>query len=96
MKKIAQNIINTAFPCVTDPGNYQAHCYISDIIDTKIFKPSYKSKSKLPPEILCIVQFNSKAIEMIRLPLILKNHEVIKLLPNVSQKQENFPVVTYI
>ena len=95
LKKIAQNIINTTFPCVADPGNYQAHCYILDIIDTKIFKPSYKSKSKLPPENLCIVQFNSKAIEMIRLPSILKNHEVIKLLPDVLQKQENIPVVTY-
>ena len=95
LKKIATNIINVTFPCVADVCNYQAHCLILDIIDTKIFKPSYKLKSKLPPENLCIVQFNNKAVESIRLPSILKDREVLNLLPDVLQKQENIPVVTY-
>ena len=95
LKNIALNIINNSFPSIADSNNYQAHCLILDIIDTKIFKSSYTSKSKLPPENLCIVKFNNKATEFIRLPSILRNREVLNLLPDVLQQPENIPVVTY-
>ena len=95
LKSIALAIMNKSSPSVSDEVYYQTHRYILDIVETKIFTSSYKSLSKLPPENLCIVEFKNKAVEYIRLPSILKNKDVVSLLPENLQQPEKIPVVTY-
>ena len=95
LKSIALTIMNKSLPSVSNEVYYQTHCYILDIIETKIFNASYKSSSKLPPENLCIVHFKNKAVEYIRLPSILRNKDVVSLLPEILQQPEKIPVVTY-
>ena len=95
LKKIASSIMNNVHPSISDQNHSQAHFFILDVIETKIFKSSYKSSSKTPPENLCLVNFDNKAIEYIRLPSILKSQEVLELLPDVLKEPQNIPVVTY-
>ena len=92
LKKIATSIILQSIDIEARKKQY--YDFILDIIDTKLFK-TYKSKTKFIPKYICTVEFDNKTVESIRLSKILRDPEVIALLPDELQKDENIPVVTY-
>ena len=64
-----------------------------DIISANIWKPIQTPKSKLSPNHRCNVTFCNKGIDFINLPRILKEPEVLKLLPPTFNKES--PMVVY-
>ena len=68
--------------------------YITDLIDTKI----YRTKSKIEkwaPKNVFVVDFDNKAVEAIRLSKILGDPDTVCKLPIELQDNINVPVVTY-
>ena len=95
LKKIASEILHHGHQIRHDVPN-QIYLYILDIIDTKLYKPNDNVKNeKQTPKNVCVVNFNNKAMESIRLQKIFKDPNIIKLLPNTFQKEENIPTITY-
>ena len=82
-------------PCLTDDFSNDFHEYILDVINTKLYKPTIDKKTKKAPENLCVVYFSNKALEYISLPSIIRNSEIVKLLPENLRGEETIPVVTY-
>ena len=74
---------------------FQYYLFILDTIDIKLYKPEQtKVKNKIP-KYTCTVKFDSKALELIRLPRILNLLEVVFQLPDKLKNNDNNPTVTY-
>ena len=74
----------------------QWYYYISDIIDTKLYKNKTKKKNiREPPKNICTVEFQNKGLEFIRLSSIINHPGNLSYLPVQLQSKENAPVVTY-
>ena len=102
-KKLLKEIANAILQ-MNDIVNYkhereQVYLFILDIIDTKLYKPrdpSFTKSNRVAPNNICNVKFVNKGMELIRLPSILNDPEVIQHLPSKDlQTKENIPVVTY-
>ena len=72
----------------------QYYIYMLDIIDSKLYRPKTSNK-KNPPKNICIINFQNKAIEYIKLSKILNKPEVIAQLPRELQNKENRLMITY-
>ena len=65
-----------------------------DIIDFKLYRPTTLNK-KPPLKNICIINFQNKVTEYIKLSEILNIPDVIAQLPRELQNKENKPVITY-
>ena len=75
----------------------QWYDYVLDIIDTKLFKPSYRSKNqtKKCPKNICTVDFCNKGIELINLNKIFKSKQSVDCLPAKLKQPDFVPIVAY-
>ena len=69
------------------------YVYISDIIDTKLYKTPSQTLKPTPKNV-CTVRFSNKGIDDIKLPQIFRSPEVIALLPPSLQADDEIPTVT--
>ena len=95
LKNIAAHIMQNTNSLNTSSQLEHCNAYILDIIDTKLYKPNVASNKKSPSKFRCTVGFHNKAIEFIRLSSILRNPDVINMLPANMQSEDNIPMVTY-
>ena len=65
-----------------------------DIIDSKLYGPKTSNK-KTPLKNICIINFQNKAIEYIKLSKILTKSAAIAQLPRELENKKNRPVITY-
>ena len=65
-----------------------------DFIESKLYRPLPPKVKKKPPENLCSIFFENKGVELINIPRILNQPDIISALPSTSVK---FPIpsVTY-
>ena len=75
----------------------QWYDYVLDIIDTKLFKPSFRSKNqtKKNPQNICTVEFCNKGIELINLNKIFKSKQAVDCLPVKLKEPDFIPTVAY-
>ena len=94
LKEIASVILerNTLF--INHSDREQLYQFILDVIDTKLYKHESKSKRKAP-ENVCILNFSNKGTELLRLPSIINDKDIITLLPSDLQNKESNPVITF-
>ena len=72
----------------------QYYFYMLDIIDSKLYRSTTATK-KTSPKNICVINFQNKAIEHIKLSKILNEPDVISQLPMELQNKENRPIITY-
>ena len=95
LKKIASEIISRGPLVSINSFSDQIYLYILDIIETLIYVPLPNKSKKIAPKHICNVFFDNKAVELIHLPSILNQPDILDLLPEPIQTKENRPVVTY-
>ena len=73
----------------------QYYFYMLDIIDSKLYRSTTATK-KTSPKNVCVINFQNKPIEHIKLSKILNEPDVISQLPMELQNKENRPpIITY-
>ena len=82
-----------------NPSDLQQHLdqyyiYMLDIIDSKIYRPKTSNK-KAPPKNICIINFQNRAIEDIKVSQIVNKPEAIVQLRRELKNKENRHVITY-
>ena len=65
-----------------------------NITDSKLYRLSTSNK-KPPTKNICIINFQNKAIEFIKLSKIFNKSDFIPQLAREFQNKENRPVITY-
>ena len=74
--------------------NNHFYNYVLDIIDTKIYKFK-QTNPKKTHKCICIVKFDNKASEAIRLPKSFNHPHIIKTISCNLQKKDSIPTVSY-
>ena len=82
-----------------NPSDLQQHLdqyyiYMIDIIDSKLYRPKTSNKNA-PPKNICIINFQNRAIEYIKVSQIVNKPEAIVQLQGELQNKENRRVITY-
>ena len=96
LKEIANTLLHKTSAMKINIKYSQWYSFISDIIDTKLYKPDKQAKKiKKGPNNICVVLYENKGIEDIHLSKILHENEIVNLLPDILQRKENIPVVTH-
>ena len=95
LRNIASHIMQSINRAHFDVKMEPYFLYILDIIDTKLYKRNFDKTKKHPPKYTCLVEFHNKGIEAIKLAAILKQPDVINLLPSEMRDVDNIPMVTY-
>ena len=75
--------------------NNHFYNYVLETIDTKIYKFKQIAPKKHTHKHTCIVTFDNKAVEAIRLTKFFSRPDIIKTLPCNLQKKDSIPTVTY-
>ena len=65
-----------------------------DIIESKLYKPKPLKSKRKPPENVCNIFFDNKGVEFINLARILRDPEIVSLIPDTPHKF-SIPMVTY-
>ena len=71
---------------------YLLQCF--DIIESKLYKPKQSISKRKRPENVCNIFFDNKGVEFINLARILRDPEIVSLVPDTHKKFSK-PMVTY-
>ena len=98
-KKMLKQVAARSLYRNNNPSDLQQHLdqyyiYMTDIIDSKLYRPKTSNKNA-PPKNICIINFQNRAIEYIKVSQIVNKPEAIVQLQRELQNKENRRVITY-